>query len=87
MVFKCEPKDGEMKKQLLFAVLLVGGCATTETVWVKSGSTQQDFYVESSQCRAQGASVPMASMFQIVMVYTNCMGGKGWYQQEVPKVR
>ena len=76
-----------MKKILLVATLLVTGCATTERVWVKPGSSDQDFYVDSSQCKAQGASVPMVSMFQLVMVYQNCMGGKGWYTQEVPKQR
>lgn len=76
-----------MKKILLVATLLVAGCATTETVWVKPGSSNQDFYIDSSQCKAQGASVPMVSMFQLVMVYQNCMGGKGWYLQDVPKQR
>ena len=76
-----------MKKLGLVALVVLGGCATTETVWVRPGANGQDFYMESSQCKAQGASVPMASMFQVVMVYQNCMGGKGWYLQEVPKTR
>jgi hypothetical protein len=74
--------------RLMFVVaacVSIGGCATTEKVWNKPASSQQEFYIDSSQCRAQAASVPMASMLQIAIVYNGCMGGKGWYLEDVQK--
>ena len=62
--------------------IAAAGCATTETVWVKPGASQQDFYAESGQCKAQGFSTPGMPMMQVALVYVSCMQGKGWYQEE-----
>ena len=74
-----------MKKLYFLMILFLSGCATTETVWVKPGSTEQDFYIDSSQCKAQGASIAGVSLYQLVFVYQNCMAGRGWYTQRVTK--
>lgn len=66
---------------------MLASCATTELAWDKPGSTQQAYYQESGQCRAQAFSVPGVSQLQAVLVFENCMQGKGWYQVEVPKQR
>lgn len=65
----------------------LAGCATTESVWVKPGSTQEMFHQESGQCRAQAFSVPNAPAMQIALVYGSCMQGKGWYSEERPLQR
>ena len=67
--------------RFLGALLLLAGCAS-EYVWVKPGSSQQDFYMDQGQCRAQAFSVPAAPAWQIAVIYNNCMQGKGWYKQE-----
>ena len=72
---------------LLFVFLLFG-CASMkpkEYVWEKPGANNQDFYMDSGQCKAQGASVPGMALMQVVIVYSNCMAGKGWYQVEVAR--
>ncbi len=71
-----------MNRSSLFIIFFLAACAQP-TVWEKPGASQQDFYQESGQCRAQAFSIPGAPMAQIAAVYSNCLAGKGWYQ--VPK--
>lgn len=70
-----------MKKALL-AILVLAGCVTTEKVWIKDGASQQDFYAESGQCKAQAFSAPGMPMMQVAIVYASCMQGKGWHTEE-----
>jgi hypothetical protein len=73
-----------MRVALLAAVLALAGCATTESVWMKSGATQQDFYMDRGQCQAQAFGVSNAPLMQVAIVFNACMQGKGWYTQERP---
>lgn len=76
-----------MKWTLIFLPLFLSfGCATTETetVWRKAGATQQDFYTDDGQCKAQGFSTPGMNLLQVGIVYNSCMRGKGWYLEERP---
>lgn len=60
---------------------VLSGCATKdEWAWNKSGSTQQTFYMEDGQCRAQAFSVAGGALLQVALVYDSCMQGKGWYK-------
>jgi hypothetical protein len=45
---------------------------------MKDGGTQEDFQMDSGQCKAQAYSVPGAPPMQIAIVYNSCMQGKGW---------
>ena len=77
-------------KKLLFALLVIGlsGCESMkqpEYVWKKPGSTYDDFNMDTAQCKAQAAGVAGMVLMQVVIVYSNCMAGKGWYQVEKPK--
>lgn len=65
-------------------VLLLAGCATTQTYWEKPGASQSDFQVDMGQCRAQAFGVPgaMNNLMQVAMVQSACMQGKGWYTVE-----
>lgn len=66
-------------------VLLLAGCETAqrEVYWEKPGSTQQEFHMDSGQCRAQAfGSFYGPVSFQAVMVFQSCMQGRGWYQVE-----
>lgn len=67
----------------LFVLLLLTGCATQperQSVWVKDGATERDFYADMGQCRAQAFSVPgaMGNLLQVAAVQSACMEGKGW---------
>ena len=73
-----------MKLIAMCAVLAVAGCATTETVWDKPGSTDDSFLVDTGQCRAQAFSVALPSAMQSAMIYGGCMNGKGWRNITVP---
>ncbi len=74
-----------MNKMLfVMAILTLAGCATTEKVWVKNGASQQDFYAESGQCKAQAFAAPGMPMMQVAIIYSSCMQGKGWYTEERP---
>ncbi len=76
-----------MKIILIFLLgLNLFGCESLKPkqyAWEKKGATREDFYVDSGQCKAQGASVPGMPLMQVAIVYVNCMAGKGWYQVEV----
>ena len=72
-----------MKKFLFLAVAVcLVGCGTMQPKkWYKDGSTEQDFYMDQGQCKAQAFGVSGVSMLQAAMVYNSCLQGKGWYQQ------
>lgn len=72
---------------ILFACFVVIGCASTESVWVKDGSTQEDFNVDAGQCKAQAFSAPGMPMMQVAIIYSSCMQGKGWHREERPIAR
>jgi len=70
-----------MTRGTLLAALFLTACAAQqEYVWNRPGATQQEFAMESGQCRAQAFSVPNAPLMQVAIVYNSCMQGKGWYQ-------
>ena len=73
-----------MIRSTIAALITIGlvGCATTETVWNKSNSSEQEFNMESGQCRASAFGVSNPSMMQIAIVYNSCMQGKGWQLEE-----
>ena len=74
-------------KNILIPLLLfiLAGCATTITAWNKPGATQQDFYVDSSQCKAKAQIFSTGTnRTQVTNVYNSCMRGKGWDLQEQP---
>jgi hypothetical protein len=57
------------------------GCATQQDlVWRKPGGSEQEFYSDLGQCRAQAFSVPGAQLMQVAMVQQSCLMGKGWRQ-------
>jgi hypothetical protein len=58
--------------------MLLAACAQ-QKVWYRDGATQQDFYMDQGQCKAQGFSVASGNMVQAAMVFNSCMQGKGWY--------
>lgn len=75
-----------MRSMWIFALALLASCATPETVWVRAGSTEQEFHRDAGQCRAQAVgSSPFMNSLQIAVVYSGCMEGKGWHVQEVRK--
>jgi len=57
--------------------VLLAACAN-KAVWYRDGATQQDFYMDQGQCKAQGFSVASGSLLQAAMVFNSCMQGKGW---------
>lgn len=69
----------------LACLLVLAGCATTETVWNKAGASEQDFNVDTGQCKAQAFSVPGMVPVQVAAVYGSCMQGKGWQAEERQK--
>lgn len=73
-----------MRRTIALLVLLLAGCATTETFWEKPGASAQDFNSDSAQCRAQAFSVPgaMNNLMQVAIVQNQCMQGRGWYTVE-----
>jgi hypothetical protein len=68
----------------LFVLLLLAGCATTETVWVKHGASENEFYVDRGQCQAQAFGAPGMYTMQVALIFNSCMQGKGWYTEERP---
>lgn len=73
-----------MKRLLLLALLPVAGCATTEQVWNKPGSGNQEFAMDQGQCQAQAFGTPFATNMQVALVYNSCMRGKGWQLIDQP---
>lgn len=71
----------------LLVLMLLAGCATTERVWVKNGASEQDFYMDQGQCRAQAFGTPGMYTMQVALVYNSCMQGRGWYTEERPVQR
>lgn len=59
-------------------VALLAGCATTEEVWDKPGSSEASFYADKGQCNAQAFSVSNPTLMQIAIIQNSCMQGKGW---------
>lgn len=69
---------------IALSLLILTSCATTESVWVKPGASEQDFYMDQGQCRAQAFGVPGMNTMQVAMVYSSCMQGRGWYTEDRP---
>jgi hypothetical protein len=65
---------------LLLAPLLLVACQNQGTTWEREGATQQDFYMDQGQCKAQAFGLPGGNMMQMAMVMNACMQGKGWYR-------
>lgn len=80
------PDHSPLCRRLLLALVLTG-CAQTETVAVKPAATQQDFYLDSGDCRGKAYSAPgaMDNAGQVARAYNSCMQAKGWSFQQVPK--
>jgi hypothetical protein len=70
--------------QVTALLCLLSSCATTETVWDKPNSSQQEFYRDSGQCKAQGFGATGMNMYQVTLIFNSCMQGKGWYLVERP---
>jgi hypothetical protein len=68
-------------RRLFLAPLILAGCATQQFVWTKPGGSEADFYQDSGQCRAQAFGVSGVSLPQAVLVFENCLAGKGWYRR------
>lgn len=63
--------------------MMAVGCATREqTVWVKPGSTEDEFLRDRGQCIQATFSVPFATAFQQTAVFVGCMQGKGWREEK-----
>jgi hypothetical protein len=80
------------KSSMAFMILLLlAGCATTQTKYIKAGATDEDLQRALAGCRVQGAMVPTAAgsgageeLFQTaVMMQTidNCMRAQGFVKQ------
>jgi len=69
-----------MKLSLIFAALLMAGCATgNDWHWEKPRASHQDFAMDSGQCRAQALSGTGGFVSQgTVMIMYSCLEGKGW---------
>lgn len=68
-----------MKTFLAFILAAVlAGCASMGTHWYKPGATEDDFYTDEGQCKAQAFSVPGGNMYQAAIVLHSCLQGKGW---------
>jgi hypothetical protein len=68
-------------RALLVGLALLAGCAAQQQMmWYKPGSTVQTFNMDAGACKAQAFSVPGMPLMQVVIVYNQCMYGKGWDQ-------
>lgn len=71
------------------AVIALAGCAQSEIVWQKPGTTERDLAQDSDACRSQAYVGQMGMMGgnaqQTAIVYTSCMESKGWKRAETPK--
>jgi hypothetical protein len=56
----------------------IAACAQPTRTWYRPGATQQDFYMDQGQCKAQAFSVPGGSLLQVALILNSCMQGKGW---------
>jgi hypothetical protein len=65
---------------MLASVLVLAACQNQATTWQRDGATQQDFYMDQGQCKAQAFGVASGNMMQMAMVLNACMQGKGWYR-------
>jgi hypothetical protein len=76
--------EGEKVKKLFIAVAVttLAGCATNPSWhWEKPDSDQQQFSMDSGQCRAQGISGTGGMITTgTAMIMNSCMQGRGWYQ-------
>jgi hypothetical protein len=61
------------------AVALLGGCANHQGTWTRDNASQQDFYMDRGQCKAQ-AFGSGGSLMLVAIVFNSCMQGKGWEQ-------
>jgi|JI10StandDraft_1071094.scaffolds.fasta_scaffold137544_2 hypothetical protein len=71
---------------LASAALLQVGCAANKgSHWEKQGASQNEFNMDSGQCRAQALS-GTGGMVSVgtVMIMDSCMQGKGWYRVANP---
>ncbi|MBN1363654.1 MAG: hypothetical protein JW976_02505 [Syntrophaceae bacterium] len=70
---------------ILLLLFILTGCTTTIKVWNKPGTTQQDFYVDSRQCKAKAQIFSTGTnMKRVISIYNSCMRDKGWDLQEQP---
>lgn len=69
---------------LAIAAACLAGCATQTAGWTwgKPGASEQDYYTDSGQCRAQAFATAGVTLMQAAVVNHACMQGKGW--REVP---
>jgi hypothetical protein len=67
----------------LLATVALSGCVTGESdfVWDHPNSNEQQFHMDSGQCRAQAFQMPGSSLRRSVVVFESCMQGKGYYKR------
>jgi hypothetical protein len=65
---------------MLMPLLLLAACQNQGTTWQRDGATQQDFYMNQGQCKAQAFGLPGGNMMQMAIVMGSCMQGRGWYR-------
>lgn len=78
-----------MKRLVLIAAVLCAGCATP-TVWIKDGSTQQDFATDAYECERDSRQSGyygdgLIGVLNMQQFQQRCMNARGWHLEELPK--
>jgi hypothetical protein len=55
----------------------LAGCAQHQGTWTRDNASQQDFRMESGQCKAQ-AFGSGGNLMLVAIVFDSSMQGKGW---------
>jgi hypothetical protein len=72
---------GPVLRVVALAVMAALTACQAQKTWYREGATQQDFYVDQGQCKAQAFS-GAASMMQAALVFSSCMQGHGWHLEQ-----
>jgi hypothetical protein len=65
-----------MKFIAIAGLLALAGCAQQ---WVREGSSAEDLYRESAQCRADAMAAAGGAYLLMRAIDEKCMQGKGWH--------
>jgi len=70
-----------MRMMLIVLSPLLAGCATEpDWQWEKRGASQEEWHMDSGQCRAQAFSNTPQVSARTVMIFESCLEGRGWYK-------